>query len=328
MLTKIYKRLFLLRNKVGGFHEKKKLEEMGLHGMLVWMSLIGLIISPVLFVAASLAKPADDCPKKCGDVKIPYPFGLNKDCSLNEDFLITCDNKVAKTGNLTIKNISIEAHDLRVLQIVARDCYNQNGVFVEGNEAWLNAAMNTISKAKNKFTVVGCDTYAFLHGVQNGEHYSIGCMSICESLRNVVNGSCSGVGCCEVAIPDGLKDMLMEVHSFHNHKNVSNFNPCSYAFVVEQGQFNFSSNYLRNFSHERLPMVLKWAIGNETCGEAAKKNKKIVCKGNSKCSDLPSKLGYRCHCNSGYRGNPYLPHGCQGLYYYSKCLVLDVCFCL
>ena len=84
MLTKIYKRLFLLRNKVGGFHEKKKLEEMGLHGMLVWMSLIGLIISPVLFVAASLAKPADDCPKKCGDVKIPYPFCITEGCFLNE----------------------------------------------------------------------------------------------------------------------------------------------------------------------------------------------------------------------------------------------------
>ena len=301
----------------------------GLHGMLVRISLIGLIISPVLVIAASLAKPADGCPNKCGDVEIPYPFGLSKDCSLNEDFLITCDKKEAKTGNLIIKKISIEAHDLRVLQFVARDCYNQNGDSVKGNKARLNAAMTTISNAKNKFIVVGCDTYASLNGVQNGEQYSMGCMSICKSLRNVVNGSCSGVGCCEVAIPDGLKDMSMEVHSFHNHTDVSNFNPCGYAFVVEQGQFNFSSRYLRNLKNEKLPLVLKWAIGNETCGEAARKNKKIVCKGNSKCSNLiHSKLGYRCKCNSGYRGNPYLPHGCQGLYYYSKCLVLDECFCL
>ena len=174
---------------------------------------------------------------------------------LNEDFPITCDKKEAKTGNLTIKKISIEAHDLRVLQFVARDCYNQNEDFVKGNKAYLKVAMNTISNAKNKFTVVGQDIYAHLDGVQNGEQYSMGCMSICKSLRNVVNGSCSGVRCCEVAIPDGLKDMSMEVRSFHNHTDVSNFNACGYAFVVEQGQFNFSSHYLRNLKNEKLPLV-------------------------------------------------------------------------
>ena len=288
---------------------------MGLHGMLVRISLIRLIISPVLVAAASLVKPADGCHNKCGDVEISYPFGLTKGCSLDDTFLINCSNKVAKTGTLTVTNISIEAHDLHIMQFVARDCYKKTGEVEEQINASLSTAMYTISKFKNKFTVVGCDTSAYLHGFQKGERYTIGCTSVCNSLRNVVDGSCSGVGCCEVAIPDGSDSISVEVKSFNNHTNVSNFNPCGYAFVVEQGKFYFSHHYLRNLSNDKLPMVLKWAVGNETCQEAAKKKKKIVCKGNSECTDYPTVSGYRCNCKSGYRGNPYLSHGCQGLYY-------------
>nr|XP_023910529.1 wall-associated receptor kinase 3-like [Quercus suber] len=286
---------------------------MGLHGMLVRISLIWLIVSPVLVAAASLVNPPDGCPNKCGDVEIPYPFGLTKGCSLDDTFLINCSNKVAKTGTLTVTNISIEAHDLHIMQFVARDCYKKTGEVQEQINASLSTATYTISKVKNKFTVVGCDTSAYLHGFQKGERYTIGCTSVCNSLRNVVDGSCSGVGCCEVEIPDGSDSISVEVKSFKNHTIVSNFNPCGYAFVVERGKFNFSHHWLRNISNDKLPMVLKWAVGNEKCQEAAKKKRKIVCEGNSECTDNANFSGYRCNCKSGYRGNPYLSQGCQDI---------------
>lgn len=106
----------------------------------------------------------------------------------------------------------------------------------------------------------------------------------------------------------------MEVDSFNNHTNVSDFNPCSSAFIVEQGQFNFSSNYLRNMSKEMLPIVLDWAIGKETCEEAARNKTNFACKRNSECHDrFSTMLGYQCSCKPGYRGNPYLYDGCQGM---------------
>ena len=95
----------------------------------------------------------------------------------------------------------------------------------------------------------------------------------------VVNSSCSGTGCCEMAIPGGLNYFWVAVGSFHNHTSVWVFNPCGYAFIVEQSQFNFSSNYLTNTPVKTLPMVLEWAIRNETCGEAAKNKTKFACKG-------------------------------------------------
>ena len=289
---------------------------MGLHGMLIQITLIGVIISAIVVAAAEAALAKPGCHDKCGDVEIPFPFGLTDDCYLDETFHITCEDHVtAKTGGLTVTNISVEVHEMRVLSYVARDCYNPTGEYVGGEEessAWLRAGMFTISKTKNKFTVIGCDTYAYLNGIQDGEKYSIGCMSLCNSLRNVVNGSCSGVGYCEVEFPDGLKYITTEVSSFDNHTNVSEFNPCGYAFVVEQGQFNFSSVYLHNFSKEWVPTVFDWAIGNETCKEA-RDEMNFACKGNSECYDLQTRSGYHCKCKQGYQGNPYLHDGCQGI---------------
>ena len=304
---------------------RNKAAVMGLPWMLVQMSLIMRLITSVLVVAAtSVAKPG--CPDKCGDVEVPYPFGLNEGCSLNEKFLITCNKKqkVAKLNEITVKSISIEDHEMRVLQYVARDCYDQTGNQVKDDTiSVLHAATWTISNTKNKFIVVGCDTFASFNGFQNGERESFsGCMPMCRSLGNIVNGSCSGTGCCEIAIPFGLNNMWLDVGSFHNHTSVWVFNPCGFAFIVEQSQFNFSSNYLTNIPDKTLPVVLDWSIENETCEEAAKNKTKFACKGKSECHDLPTMSGFQCKCKPGYRGNPYLHDSCQGITPY----IVYICF--
>ena len=73
--------------------------------MLMQISLIGVIISTIVATTAAeaaLAKPG--CDYMCGDVKIPFPFGLTDGCYLNKNFHITCEDKVtAKTGDFAVK---------------------------------------------------------------------------------------------------------------------------------------------------------------------------------------------------------------------------------
>jgi hypothetical protein len=341
---------------------------MGLSGKLLQIIAVpGVIIIFAIVAAAAAATtiPKPDCPSKCGDVEIPFPFGFAKGCYLDESFNITCDSGKPKTGNVTVTNISIDTHELHVLTDVAQDCYqkvNETGarakcfqyggkqdrrkligepgtsgsgfsnkpalvcvptVRVHGrrykNKPEFRVSQYTISNSKNKFTVVGCDTIAYLSGFQNGEWYNIGCASQCPSLNNVVNGSCSGVGCCELGFPDGLKDISVEVFSFKNHSHVWDFNPCGYAFVVEKGQFNFTTDHLKNYTNQTVPLVLDWAVSNLTCEEARNKPN-FACKDiNSTCTDLQTRQGgYRCQCKQGYKGNPYRNQGCQGNLYIKK----------
>lgn len=53
-------------------------------------------------------------------------------------------------------------------------------------------------------------------------------------------------------------------------------------------------------------------IGNLNCKEA-QNSSGYACQANSHCVDSETRLGgYRCRCNDGYEGNPYLSPGCTG----------------
>ncbi|KAF5450673.1 hypothetical protein F2P56_031003 [Juglans regia] len=287
-----------------------------------------LVISCVAVILSEMGAAAVEfpialspqCLNRCGNVRVPYPFGTTKDCSLNDDFLISCDNSSGSpqpiTGaNLNVTNISMNG-ELDILMYIAKQCYESGKPVHERNNPSINYPAFTISNTKNKFFTIGCDSYAYLNAFRNNESFSIGCMSICKSLTNVENGSCTGIGCCQVDIPKGLKNFTLEARSYYNHIRVSEFNPCSFAFVAkEDDMFNFSSSYLKSLQgNETFPMVFDWALGKETCETAPNKPDQYICGGNTLCDVPPEGVdGYRCKCKEGYRGNPYLSDGCQDI---------------
>ncbi|MBA0837250.1 hypothetical protein Goarm_009423, partial [Gossypium armourianum] len=167
--------------------------------------------------------------------------------------------------------------------------------------------------AKNLTTAIGCDTYAHVKDYL-GDTYSTGCLTFCDNITNVVKGSCSGIGCCQTAIPKGVRSYHVTFDSSNNHSNVLSFNPCSYGFVVEDGAYNFSISdlYDENFSDKEFPMILDWTIGNQTCAEAKMDQENYACKENSDCIDPENGPAYLCKCLDGFQGNPYLSQGCQG----------------
>ena len=114
---------------------------------------------------------------------------------------------------------------------------------------------------------LACDTYGDLYGYQqNGEYISTGCASECESTKYIVNSSCSGVGCCEVDIPNGLRNISITLSSINNYTKEESFNSCGHAFISKQGTFSFSIDSLRTLREiEEMPMVFDRAIGTETC---------------------------------------------------------------
>ncbi|KAI8558507.1 hypothetical protein RHMOL_Rhmol04G0099700 [Rhododendron molle] len=94
---------------------------------------------------------------------------------------------------------------------------------------------------------------------------------------------------------------------------VSSYDNCSYAFVGELDRFNFRSP--SDFSDpnfgNQVPIVLDYAIGNESCVEASNSNA-YLCTNNTLCADNTENGlgGYLCNCKNGYEGNLYLSPGC------------------
>ena len=98
--------------------------------------------------------------------------------------------------NINVKSISMEGEiDIQMYNSI--DCYDEYGTPLSNNNPWLRVPGFTVSVTKNKFMAVGCDTYAYLNGILNGQPFSVGCLSVCNNTRSIVNGTCSGIGCCK-----------------------------------------------------------------------------------------------------------------------------------
>ncbi|GJS31039.1 kinase RLK-Pelle-WAK family protein [Tanacetum coccineum] len=257
------------------------------------------------------------CQTHCGNITVPYPFGIGKDtgCSLGSSFYVNCNTSFdppklfIKSGNIRIYNISDS--ELRIFTNVGYRCYDQNrSVYIyPGTDL---AGLFTFSE-KNKLTVIGCDDYALI----TGSNYSSGCFGLCSKSSDVDEGECSGKGCCKTSITKGLTYYDVTLNTFNQHRNVSDFNECGYAFLSEEGSFRFggakdlSATYIDFYNRVRssVPVVLDWVIAPavRNCSNQANE-----CKGKSQCYDVDSG-GYRCRCNQGYEGNPYLDQGCQDI---------------
>jgi hypothetical protein len=290
---------------------------MALHGMLLQQK---LLLGALILAATAASQPDSSCNDTCGNLTIPYPFGTSEGCYLDPSFLIACDYSSGtpkpflgdNTSNVHVLNISLLDGELRVSSFVARDCY-ESGLRVNNFYSFFILPYFTFSYTRNKFTVVGCDTVAFIFG-SGEQNYLTGCIAYCDRIDSVVNGSCSGLGCCQTSITKGIQNYNLTVSSINNHTEVSSFNPCGFVFLVEEEAYNFSSLDLQQLQNRKeVPIVLDWAVGNETCEDAQKNMTGYACKAESSyCYDSPNGPGYRCNCSTGFLGNPYLRHGCTG----------------
>ncbi|WJX33988.1 hypothetical protein P8452_22144 [Trifolium repens] len=246
-----------------------------------------LLIATVAFLytktkAATQPMSLPNCPSKCGSVTIPYPFGTTKECSLDNTFLIDC-NKTSSTStstpflpqsNQSVLNILLNG-ELRVAWPIASDCYTETGELAKQTPQVINMTYFNVSPTRNKLTAVGCNTVGVLVGADSGENnYAGGCVAYCTKPEDIVaNQSCSGIGCCDISIPQDL-----------------------------------------NLKRKEFPVLLDWAVGNQTCEQAKKNLSNYACMANnSKCYNPTDRPGYICKCIHGYRGNPYIHDGCQDI---------------
>jgi len=284
--------------------------------------------------SSRLAKPG--CPDKCGNVSIPYPFGIGKACSLDlEGFQVYChpDNiAILNTSGTPLLEINLAFGEARVQNYIARACnITESGDFIDTFFPVRRSFM--VSRTKNIFTAIGCQTNALIagdtvtpieEGIGDHEFYFVSACGLFCSLDDTYFNSnnsadCSGRGCCQSELPTNLRSFFP---IFINQSSITdqNFSQCSYAFISEKGWFTFHPSYVRPHGFERVyrldrpPLVLDWVVGNASCEVAKQMGSAYACAAdNSICIDVPGAPGYRCNCSPGYEGNPYLDGGCTDI---------------
>ncbi|RCV33179.1 hypothetical protein SETIT_7G061900v2 [Setaria italica] len=289
---------------------------------VLWLASALAAIHPVV---GALPQPSSNCQRRYGQLEIHYPFGIGSGDSPDHcampGFYLNCSDSKTFLGNVEVLNISIQNSTARMRVTMASSCYNTSTKDMDYNARALNLTGTPyrLSDTANKFTVVGCRTLAYIADQDNVGKYASGCVSICRrgDVSILTDGSCSGIGCCQTAIPKGLQYYKVWFDEGFNTSQIYDISHCSYAALVEASNFTFSTRYATSSAFydtygRKPPLVVDWAIGNGTCEEARNKPGSYACvSSNSQCFNSTNGPGYVCNCSKGFQGNPYLVDGCQ-----------------
>lgn len=285
-----------------------------------------LMASSVLPEAVSIGKPG--CKTQCGNVSIPYPFGIGDHvgCYFDEWYQIECrnwtgnDTPFLKKNNMEVLNISNILKELKVkYPIKFSNCKQAAAIHSEASN--LTESPYIYSQKRNRFTSFSCGKVTNMLSEPNKTTIAA-CMSICEKI-STAQGSCNGMDCCQTTIPS---DLL--VFSIDFNINFDRHPKCRYAFLVDQEWFEFRSKRYDDINSgmiDSVPVVLEWILlyndlgvkefGNfpDRLGKSKTASSSTsYCERDSTTSSIFNYTRINCSCREGFEGNPYLSDGCHG----------------
>ncbi|KAH6781372.1 hypothetical protein C2S51_006665 [Perilla frutescens var. frutescens] len=323
---------------------------MALQLILIFL-FVSLLLPPALSTGL-IAKP--ECQDQCGKLKVPYPFGVGSDCSLNSSFTISCNNSTnppkAYLSTINIEVIEINETYIRVkypiLSSVCYDLSSGTGMNVTAAASYTHSTPVNLSgtpytlSMRNRLTTLGCDDVVLQ---SNGSWVSGGCSAICADKNDTggvgycpYNETSLGNGCCQALISEDASFRRTQLIDLSGKLLRRKLFPCSYAFLQEPEEsinttvFSYPLYYLDNStallddnwaSSTRPPVVrLDWSFGDENCSQAMLNSSTYACRDEkSVCGDYyRTGGGYLCRCVQGYEGNPYLRGGCKPISFSSS----------
>ncbi|PIA50620.1 hypothetical protein AQUCO_01200075v1 [Aquilegia coerulea] len=293
------------------------------------MGLQILCLITIIFFWFVSATAQSQCKQECGDLHVPYPFGLgdSSECYLDVSFSLFCNQTlnppILLFGNIPVLNISVENATAHVQIETAINCYNETGLeYAYGQVLYVDESPFTFSTL-NRFIAIGCDTLGQLAYSVPGQ-LGTGCFSTCDETtviprpENITQGGnpCPGIGCCETTIPKGLKELNFSLTSVYGNNYILDSNPCDYGFLSVSSENSLHVDFLTGGVSSVV--VLDWAIGNTSCETARSGGRdEYICGSNTNCINQDNGLGYKCSCVAGYEGNPYTRTGCTDI---NECL--------
>ncbi|XP_038684105.1 putative wall-associated receptor kinase-like 11 [Tripterygium wilfordii] len=283
------------------------------------VSLVCVLLMWLVGVSAQASQPRSmatpGCPSKCGNITIPFPFGIGAGCSFNNWFDIDCKEDhqpFLKSTGLEVLSISAEESNIRVNHPIFSDCQvNTRTTFASVD---LGESPFEYNGTVNRFTGVGCNNLISMSSYWV-ESIVAGCVSMCENYEYPLSttSSCLGINCCQTGIPSLLKAFNVSLSTMRNDSMGAG---CRYGFLVDQQWIDSSKSNIWEIVHNmtHVPVLLDWGMNfyflpiNETI--PSYNNSTTQC--NSTLSrQIPSLMLFQCRCNHGYQGNPYLHEGCQ-----------------
>jgi len=277
--------------------------------------------------AAAATGAGSNCTRRCGNINITYPFGIEPGCfHADGGFNLTCDHsfqppKLFIGDGTPVIEISPDSTVRIKSRRVSFPDHHGDGVV---NKTWRLGlppggyfGLSWRYQHRNMLLVENCNAQVDLLGGTDNRLLA-SCTAICPkvdspngSVTFTGDGGCGGYRCCQADIDISYPSYNITMHMLDGeHLGTSGS-----VYIVERG-------YQREVDDppvEEVPATLAWVIANSSCPTNASAPE---CRSNySWCLSRPvymgtGPVGRTCQCYDGYQGNPYIddgPDSCQDI---------------
>ncbi|KAM0839763.1 hypothetical protein ACQ4PT_060095 [Festuca glaucescens] len=316
-------------------------------------SRLHLLATVLLLVPANVALP--NCTSRCGNISIPYPFGISDECQ-REGFKLDC-NETYHPPKLFMNSSRFE-----VLEISTQDstlCID-NGIFTLAGDTGLNGyirmnwsfpfdhSLYKVLASTNEVVVLGCgiDVIVQWDSPGGGEPAGTNCYEKCMLGHPAIatDGKCPGIGCCSLS-----HYVELDSNMFQMKYSVDENLPVNSGLAVVDSKWwsekkkvmllqkvvpsdtslGASNGVLHTIPGAPIMTAVSWVFSTLSCAEASNSSDFGCLSDKSECLDYlkpddSTTGGYRCQCWHGYEGNPYERHGCQGASFHYGVMQLHV----
>ncbi|XP_076946079.1 wall-associated receptor kinase-like 22 [Bidens hawaiensis] len=271
----------------------------------------------LIFLALSLTTHAvakyamTGCNDTCGNVRIPYPFGIGANCSVNQWYTIDCNSStpyLPALNHVEVLGVNLEDQIVTVNTPKISDC--PNPARINNSQTMSIDLGNTpflFSKSHNKFVFEGCGNAVMM---DNGSVLT-GCSTTCPNNTRIDTNNCIGINCCQASIPHYLNS-----YNINMERRVED-GSCGSAFLVDEDSYTNRSFSNRSIGGEDtfVPVSLLWTLEERdidriTCCDSLEINiywiSRSVDRGNNISMDIQ-----KCSTFIYIDGTPYLADGCE-----------------